>query len=288
MMIRNLIIEYEPLFQIGAYAMLMGLVHGLVVVGAALLATPVLFVCRRKYWMFLRGFAVFNALLLVCGTVANLLWDRFIFGNVYVSTDYVFDFTPFLPITQAWVDAPWGNQTGAIYQGLNILHVQIIWFAFAFATWMTAIYLYERVRRFWTRKEDIDRVETTFRQSGKPVGSRVTFAMKIMKRIPTILTAIHGGFSLLLLGISHSMPLGGIGYFAALTAFIINLPGILTIRQFYTSSSNDGLLSVWVGSFGMILITDIYLFLFLTIICLIIGRMKNSANNRVETTTLPR
>lgn len=94
-----------------------------------------------------------------------------------------------------------------------------------------------------------------------------------------MLTAIHGASSFVLFGISHGMPLGGIGggvgYMTALAAFIINLPGVLTIRQFYTSSPDDGPLTIWVGSIGMILITDIYLFLFLTIICMIISRMKN-------------
>ncbi len=130
----NLILEHEPLSQICAYAVVMGIVHGVVIVGTALLATPILFVSRRKYWTFLRSFLVFNALLLVSGTVTNLLWDRFIFRNVYLSMDYVFDFTPFLPISQQWLDTPWGNQKGGIYLGMNILHLHAIWFAFAFAT----------------------------------------------------------------------------------------------------------------------------------------------------------
>lgn len=162
-MMSNLIHEYEPLFQICSYAMLMGIVHGIVVVGAALLATPVLFVSRWKYWIFLRGFAVFNVMLLVCGTLANLLWDRLIFRNVYVSMDYIFDFLPFLPITQKLIDTPWGHQTGAIYLGMNIFHVQAIWFAFAFATWMTTIYLYARVRKFWMRKEVIEPANPGYR-----------------------------------------------------------------------------------------------------------------------------
>ena len=101
-----------------------------------------------------------------------------------------------------------------------------------------------------------------------------------------MLTAIHGAISLLLFGTSHAMPPGGIGggigYITALAAFIINLPGVLTIRQFYTSSPDHGPLTIWVGSIGMILITDIYLFLSLTIVCIIIARIKNSANHAAE------
>jgi len=66
----------------------------------------------------------------------------------------------------------------------------------------------------------------------------------MMNRIPTMLTAIHAAISLLLFGTSHAMPPGGIGggigYITALAAFIINLPGVLTIRQF-TAIPQDGL-----------------------------------------------
>jgi len=112
-----------------------------------------------------------------------------------------------------------------------------------------------------------------------------------MKHIPIILTTIHGGFSLLLIGISSAMPLGGtgggIGYITALAAFVINLPGVLTIKQFFTSSPKHRSLSTWVVSAGMILITDIYLFLFLTFIFWMIGRTRNLAKKRVRATVLP-
>ena len=110
--------------------------------------------------------------------------------------------------------------------------------------------------------------------------------MKIMKRIPIIIAVIHGGFSLSLFGISLSMPSvgigGGIGYATAFAAFIINLPGVLTIRQFYTSSPTHTHLVVWTTSIGMILITDIYLFLFLMIIGWMIDRRRNFQSARGE------
>ena len=115
--------------------------------------------------------------------------------------------------------------------------------------------------------------------------------MKIMKWKPIALTAIHGGFSLFLLAVSHLMPLGGvgggIGYCTALLAFMINLPGIHTLKQFYTTSPSDGPLSMLIGSIGMIAITDIYLFLFLSLAFYGIGKLMKSANNRVEDTGDP-
>ena len=102
-----------------------------------------------------------------------------------------------------------------------------------------------------------------------------------MKWTPITLTAIHGGFSFFFLAVSHLMPMGGagggIGSLITLLAFIINLPGILTLKQFYTSSPNDGPLSRLIGLIGMIAITDIYLFLFLILAFFGVGKLMKSA-----------
>ena len=142
----------EPIFQIVAYGELMGLFHLALLLVALVLGLPCLFVSRAKYVIFARGFAVFNVLLWFCGMAANLLWDTFVFKTLYTSTDYVFDFIPFFPITQGYIDRPWGDQTGHIFHGLSILHIQILWFLFAFATWMTTIFLYTRVRNNWNKR----------------------------------------------------------------------------------------------------------------------------------------
>lgn len=141
----------EPIFQIVAYGALMGLFHLAFVTAALVLALPWLFISKRKYGIFARGFTAFNALLWLCGTATNFLWGTFVFGRLYTSTDYVFDFIPFLPITQAHIDRPWANETGHIFHGLNILHIQGLWFLFALATWLAAIYLYSRTRKIWSK-----------------------------------------------------------------------------------------------------------------------------------------
>ena len=151
----------EPIFQILAYGQLMGLFHLALVATALVLALPCLFISKMKYVVFARGFVVFNALLWLCGMGANLLWDTFVFETLYTSTDYVFDFIPFLPITQGYIDRPWGDQTGHIFHGLSILHIQILWFLFALATWMTTIFLYYRVRNSWNKKTSNQASETT-------------------------------------------------------------------------------------------------------------------------------
>ena len=148
----------EPIFQIVAYGELMGLFHLALVAATLVLALPCLFVSKTKYLVFARGFVVFNALLWLCGMGVNLLWDTFVFETFYTSTDYIFDFIPFLPITQGYIDRPWGDQTGHIFHGLNIFHIQALWFLFAFATWMATIYAYSHIRKLWMKETSNQRI----------------------------------------------------------------------------------------------------------------------------------
>ena len=84
--------------------------------------------------------------------------------------------------------------------------------------------------------------------------------MRKLKNLPFFLTAIHGTFSLGLLLLSSILPAGGfaggIGYIAALGAFLIDTPWL--VRRFVV---------------GMILITDFYLLIFLYIITWGMARM---------------
>ncbi len=92
-------------------------------------------------------FAVFNALLLVVGALFNGVWSCTIWGRFYYSTDYVFDFTPFWPITQRVIDAPFGNERGQLL-GITLFELQLIWLAFALGTWTIAIFLYKKLKKW--------------------------------------------------------------------------------------------------------------------------------------------
>lgn len=138
--------------EILLYIGFMGLFHAAIVIAGLLLALPLLLGRKRRYLVFVRGFFVFNALLLVVSAMLNALWSCTIWGSLYFSTDYVVDFSPFWPITKHLIDMPFGDMTGRIFLGLNIRHVQAVWFAFAFAAWTTAVFLYSRFRRFWTKR----------------------------------------------------------------------------------------------------------------------------------------
>src|SRR5690606_17432133 len=100
---------------------------------------------------FARGFAVFNLLFVVVCAFFNLLWSYTVWGRVYFSTDYVTDFSPFWPITQRYIELPFGEMTGAIFPGFSIWHVHVIWFLFAFAAWCVTCFLSSRIRRVHLR-----------------------------------------------------------------------------------------------------------------------------------------
>ena len=51
-------------------------------------------------------FALFVGLLLVVGSLFNGLWSCLDFNRLYHSTDYIFDFVPFWPISWIAVDTP--------------------------------------------------------------------------------------------------------------------------------------------------------------------------------------
>jgi len=108
----------EPLFQPLVFCRVVGLVHLAIVIMAAFLALPPLIRSRRTYWGFIRGFTVFNALLLLCGTCTNVLWDAVVVRRINISIVLVF----------------------------------------ALATWITSVFLYSRIqfpirrasRYFWS------------------------------------------------------------------------------------------------------------------------------------------
>ena len=58
-----------------------------------------------------------------------LIWDR-----LYDSTDYVFDFMPFWPITRGVVDSPWGDERGRLL-GVSLFQLLLVWLLFAAGTW---------------------------------------------------------------------------------------------------------------------------------------------------------
>ena len=128
------------------YLWVMGLVHlavlaiGCLVFAAAATWQPGTFLRR------LRRLGLFLGLLLIVGSISNGLWSCSIWGRLYFSTDYVFDFNPFWPITQKVIDTPFGDMRGQLF-GVSLFQLQLVWLLFATGTWATTIILFRLICR---------------------------------------------------------------------------------------------------------------------------------------------
>ena len=91
-------------------------------------------------------FVLFNGLLLLSGSFFNGLWSCLIWDRLYDSTDYVFDFMPFWPITRGVIDAPFDDERGRLL-GVSLFQLQLIWFLFAAGTWGATIFIYRLAQR---------------------------------------------------------------------------------------------------------------------------------------------
>jgi hypothetical protein len=115
--------------------------------------------CVPYYWVFIltqkgslgesRRLALFWILLFFVAVIFNGVWSCSVWGRLYDSTDYVCDFSPFWPITQGVIDAPWGNDHGHLL-GIKLWQLNLVWLVFAAGTWMTTIWLYRMICRRWS------------------------------------------------------------------------------------------------------------------------------------------
>ena len=82
------------------YFVFMGMLH-LVLFAIGCLIFAMLAIRQRGRFLRRVGrLGLFLGLLLLVGSVANGLWSCLVWGRLYYSTDYVFDFSAFWPITQ--------------------------------------------------------------------------------------------------------------------------------------------------------------------------------------------
>jgi hypothetical protein len=123
------------------YLLMMGGFHFLVfIVGSGALWVSAVWQ-RGTFTRRVARLGLFFGLLLVVGSIANGLWSCLVWGRLYYSTDYVFDFSPFWPITQKVIDAPFGDTRGQLL-GSSLLQLQLVWLLFAGFTWAVAIFFY--------------------------------------------------------------------------------------------------------------------------------------------------
>ena len=131
-------------FEFAIYFVFMGMLH-LVLIAVGCLIFALLAIRQRG--RFLRRvvrLGLFLGLLLLVGSVANGLWSCLVWGRLYYSTDYVWDFSAFWPITQWIIDRPFGTERGQLL-GVSLLQVQLVWLLFAAGTWTATILLYRLI-----------------------------------------------------------------------------------------------------------------------------------------------
>jgi hypothetical protein len=84
---------------------------------------------------------LFLAILLLVSSLVNGLWSCLLWDRVYHSSDYLFDFIPFWPITWAMINRPFGNEHGQLL-GISMWQLQLLWLCFACSTWAITVVLY--------------------------------------------------------------------------------------------------------------------------------------------------
>ena len=128
------------------YLSIMVMVHlALFVVGCLALCGVALW-NRGTFVNRARRLGLFLGLLLAVGSISNGFWSCLIWRRLYYSTDYTFDFSPFWPITQGVIDAPFGEMRGQLF-GVSLFQLQLIWLLFALGTWAASIALYRFISR---------------------------------------------------------------------------------------------------------------------------------------------
>ena len=97
---------------------------------------------RRYAWRF----ALFIFLLLVNGSITNGLWGCLIYNRFYHSADYIFDFSPFWPVS--------GDTAQIDQYGTTLFELDILWSLFAGFTWLVTFLLFFLVRKCLKRGLD--------------------------------------------------------------------------------------------------------------------------------------
>ena len=97
---------------------------------------------------------IFFALLLIFGALAQFIWTTTIWGRFYYSTDYVYGYMPFIPMTQRIIDFEFAGKRGAL-NGISLTTLNCIWLAITIPVWACTVWAYRRVFRASTPSAEI-------------------------------------------------------------------------------------------------------------------------------------
>jgi hypothetical protein len=135
------------------YITIMGLLHLIIFVFGCLLLVAGAIKQRDGFLRRVGRFGLFMLVLLIVGSIFNGIWSYAVWGRLYFSADYTFDFSPFWPITQKVIDASFGDKHGELF-GVSLFQLQLVWLFFAAGTWAITVLLYRFVsRRLPTNKQ---------------------------------------------------------------------------------------------------------------------------------------
>ncbi len=106
---------------------------------------------RGQFRSWFVHWALFSLCSFIMAGLMSGLWSCLVFGRLYWSTDYVFDFTPFWPVTQRTLDHSFGGQVGGLL-GISLFPLQALWLLFATITWLSAGYTTHLTMRWSERR----------------------------------------------------------------------------------------------------------------------------------------
>jgi hypothetical protein len=138
----------------------MGIPHLAVFIVGCLILAAVAWKQPGTFLRRARRFGLFLGLLLIAGSFFNGLWSCLIYGRFYVSADPVAEFNPFLPVNQAVIEAPFGNERGQLL-GVSLFQLQLIWLPFAAATWAAAILSFRLLRKHLSANKALQVIPAT-------------------------------------------------------------------------------------------------------------------------------
>src|SRR3954471_5735273 len=87
-------------------------------------------VSKRPFQFLVRRWFLFNVALFVSGAFTGVLWDVLVYGRLYLTADYLSDFSPFVPVSAATVFAHFDGYSGELL-GIPFSTVTLFWCAFA-------------------------------------------------------------------------------------------------------------------------------------------------------------
>jgi hypothetical protein len=155
------------------YALIYGLWHLGAILAVAIFSLPLVAFRRSMYFPVVGKAALFIAILFLSGAFMNALWSSFVWGNLYFSTDYVVDFSPFRPIAAWVIESGFGQyKSGWINNGWTLAQLNHVWLLYALTTWCLATATYLGLERRWAGLRILEKQHQPHRgRDAEPAGA---------------------------------------------------------------------------------------------------------------------